>query len=246
MEERLLSRPRTRAGPDPGSSRSPRGRMSEIGKDIDAAVSRWMPDGERVFYNSRSGQTYWEKVDGSGEREPLLDARASGDGFFVPETWSLDGRMLIGWGRLTLGSGGGQSENGLTVLHLDPENPSEVKELIPIRDPMQRSSLSLSPDGRWLAYTETEAGRHAETRQIWVTSYPEGDKRLLVSTDYGDDVPIWSPDGKRIFFRRAGELMVVDVQTKPDLSASPSRPVLKFGGGGQARRVGGFLGSTEL
>ena len=55
----------------------------------------------------------------------------------------------------------------------------------------------VSPDGTWMAYLSTESGRD----EVYVRSFPNGGGRTLVSTDGGRE-PLWSRDGKLIFYRR--------------------------------------------
>lgn len=69
-------------------------------------------------------------------------------------------------------------------------------------------SASLSPDGRWLAYTvlpPTVANPEqtaSSAAQVWLAPLAEGEPRLLAR---GADVrlaPIWSPDGRSLIFQR--------------------------------------------
>ncbi len=92
---------------------------------------------------------------------------------------------------------------------------------------MQTFSPALSPDGRWLAYSEDEAGRVSETAQIYVTPYPAGGRRWLVSTD-GGLKPLWSPDGQRIYYHWSHALWAVDLQTQPDFRALEPRKIMDF------------------
>ncbi|HXV64811.1 MAG TPA: protein kinase, partial [Vicinamibacteria bacterium] len=64
---------------------------------------------------------------------------------------------------------------------------------------------AFSPDGRWLAYASTESGRD----EVYIRRYPSGE-RFAVSTDGGSG-PVWSPDGREIYFRGAGKLFAVSV-----------------------------------
>src|SRR6185503_6621282 len=54
---------------------------------------------------------------------------------------------------------------------------------------------ALSPDGHWLAYRSRVSGRD----EIYVERYPELGNRQVVSTD-GGTVPVWSKEGREIFF----------------------------------------------
>ena len=61
-------------------------------------------------------------------------------------------------------------------------------------------SPTLSPDGRWLAYE----WRRENKNNIYVDPFPPSGVHHQVTTDGGSN-PMWSPDGKRLFYvRRAG------------------------------------------
>ena len=69
---------------------------------------------------------------------------------------------------------------------------------------------SVSPDGKWLAYTSNESG----TYQIFVQPFPAGGGRWSISSEeaYGAK---WAPDGKTLYYFTPGRLMAVPVQTAP-------------------------------
>jgi eukaryotic-like serine/threonine-protein kinase len=78
-----------------------------------------------------------------------------------------------------------------------------------------------SPDGHWLAYTSDETGRP----EVYLDAYPTPGRRVQVSSDGGLH-PLWSRDGRRIFYRSGQRMMAVDL-TPGDLSTL-SRPRLLF------------------
>jgi hypothetical protein len=76
-------------------------------------------------------------------------------------------------------------------------------------------SPALSPDGRWLAYVATSD--QSVGRQVYVRPFPNvGDGIWLVSTGGGTE-PVWSHDGKTLFYRRLsdGMMMAADVAGAP-------------------------------
>jgi dipeptidyl aminopeptidase/acylaminoacyl peptidase len=64
--------------------------------------------------------------------------------------------------------------------------------------------ISLSPDGRWFAYTGNAKPNDDDqsNRDIYVAPVGEGEARLLTpdTFDWLDSAPAWSPDGTRIAF----------------------------------------------
>ena len=75
--------------------------------------------------------------------------------------------------------------------------------------PSEELSPSFSPDGRWLAYVSDESGRN----EVYVRPYPEHDPRVPISTDGGTE-PVWSRDGRELFFRKGVELFVVRMEVE--------------------------------
>ncbi len=75
---------------------------------------------------------------------------------------------------------------------------------------------SLSPDGRWLAYLSIETDR-----RILVKPFPNtGDGLWNVSVDQEGVQPLWSLDGRELFYRNVtSNLMVAQVETEPIFSS---------------------------
>jgi hypothetical protein len=62
---------------------------------------------------------------------------------------------------------------------------------------------------RWIAYASDESGRS----EIYVQSYPGDERRTLVSTA-GGMRPMWSPDGRELFYVSGDDMMAVEM--RPD------------------------------
>jgi serine/threonine-protein kinase len=77
-----------------------------------------------------------------------------------------------------------------------------------------------SPDGRWVAYSSTEAGR----ADIFVRSYPDGKITRQFSPDGGIE-PVWCGCGE-LFYRKGNQWMSSFVRTGPELGWDP--PKLAF------------------
>src|SRR5262249_28229869 len=69
-----------------------------------------------------------------------------------------------------------------------------------------------SQDGRWVAYVSDESGAN----EVYVAHYPEMTGRVIVST-HGGNWPVWSRDGRELFYRQGNAVMAVQVQTTPAL-----------------------------
>ena len=85
-----------------------------------------------------------------------------------------------------------------------------------IVSPTGEHSAVFSPDGRWMAYVANETGRP----QVYVSPYPVPDVKWLVSGEDGGGEPLWSPDGKELFYRIGDRVMAIPVQTRSTFKAS--------------------------
>jgi eukaryotic-like serine/threonine-protein kinase len=80
-------------------------------------------------------------------------------------------------------------------------------------------SPSLSPDGEWMAYVSDESG--ADEIYVRATEKPDTARRISAA---GGTEPVWSRDGREIFYRQADRMMVVPAVPGPSLSlGSPQR-----------------------
>jgi Tol biopolymer transport system component len=84
-------------------------------------------------------------------------------------------------------------------------------------------SAAFSPDGKWVAYTETDGGKPLPRRKIFVEPFPATGIRheLLRDGIENPNHPAWAPDGKTLYFNPG-----------PDLFKSVSvtaTPVFAFG-----------------
>jgi hypothetical protein len=64
----------------------------------------------------------------------------------------------------------------------------------------------VSPDGRWLAYTDNTSG----TTEAFITTYPRPGSRWQVSARGGQEVA-WSPDSRELYYRRDTQMFAVPV-----------------------------------
>lgn len=89
-----------------------------------------------------------------------------------------------------------------------------------------QNQATMSPDGRWLAYTSTET----PNPRIYVRPFPNiDDGKWLVSTGLGFD-PVWSPDGRELFWDNTQHIMVAQIETEPTFSARTPQPLLSTAG----------------
>ncbi|MEO8634677.1 MAG: protein kinase [Gemmatimonadales bacterium] len=173
---------------------------------------QWTADGRRVIYRgTRQGtrNLYWIPVDGSGNEERLTTKSGV---IQTPTSVSADGKTL-----LFDETGPDEPDGaGTWVLRLDGDHTP--RRLFPL--PFTGHDGQLSPDGRWVAYQSIVASRW----EIFVAPFSGAGERRLVSSDGGAE-PLWSRDGRELFFQSATRLMGVTVIPGATFSTSSPRVV---------------------
>ena len=161
----------------------------------------WTPDGE--FLAFRSGNTLaWTRSDGSGTLERLAGVSANAG----PWSFSADGKWLAFWPL--------QPGSDLWIVPVE-RTPGALRLGRPqplLQQAGSKGAPALSPDGRWLAYTSDESGSF----QIYVMPFaPQGTTRggkWQVSNE-GGSVPIWSHNGRDLFYQGPGRRVQVAAYT---------------------------------
>jgi Tol biopolymer transport system component len=163
---------------------------------------RLSPDGEKVAYAwTGPDDDRWDiyvKAVGPGTKPLRI---TEGQGSHVSPVWSPDGRQIAfvratadGAAIYVVPSLGGQERK---IIDLGGELYSAIGYLIP--------SLSWSPDGEWLAFSEKASAD--ESARIMRISLATLEKRPLTTPapgSLGDLEPSISPDGRLIAFVRSG------------------------------------------
>ena len=88
---------------------------------------------------------------------------------------------------------------------------------------------TVSPDGKWLAYTSNESG----TSQIYATAFPAGGGRVQISNAGGANAR-WSRDGRELFYFEPASKRVIAVKLDPaggELRASVPEPLFALQSG---------------
>jgi Tol biopolymer transport system component len=171
----------------------------------------WTRDGSRVVYISRQRDSQFvvsRRWDQAGETEVL--ARGP-----TPAFYEVAMGPAHGWSAVRTGLAPG----GSAILIAPTESLSARRPF----DAQARVAVTpkLSPNGRLIAYVATEAGR----REVFLKPVTGPDLRVAVSRVGGTE-PVWSPDGKTLYFRGLTNLMSVSVTERPTLAVSP--PVALF------------------
>jgi Tol biopolymer transport system component len=87
-----------------------------------------------------------------------------------------------------------------------------------------------SPDGHWVAYESNQSGGV----EVYVQPFPGPGPREQISTEQGES-PVWSRNGRELFYVSRNKLMAVTITTKPALTASKPQQLFEADGISQGR-----------
>jgi len=190
-----------------------RGSMTRLTFDDRSGTPSWTDEGRRVLYGSDvDGRSsfLWKLADGSDEGEPLVQFADSLPRF--PAGLTPSGELLP---FVTMGMAGTAQD----ILYWSRRDGSEhalastsAGENYPV----------LSHDGAWIAYVTDESG----VREVYVQAFPERRGRWQVSE--GGSCPIWSRDGRELFYVDGSTIRSVSVSTQPSFSSGPPRTVAEL------------------
>jgi hypothetical protein len=156
-------------------------------------------------------------VSGVGEERVLFQGKElSPWWYWGPDSvdWSPDGRHVI------FSTGQPDTAADLNVLTLDA--PAERAVTPFARTAFDELSGLFSPDGKWIAYTSNESGRH----EVYVQPFPETGAKVMVST-HGGSQPRWRGDGRELFYLTPDPTLMA-VPVKPDSPFSVGTPARLF------------------
>jgi serine/threonine-protein kinase len=168
----------------------------------------WSSDGKSLFYRcTRAGHRNIcrRRADGTGSEERLT---TNADFLQSPTSASTDGKWLIFY----QAGQGAQGGNDIWKMPLEGADHTPVPAVV---SPASEVNGQVSPNGQWIAYEAQVAGRF----EVWVQPFAKEGPRRPVSRDGGRS-PLWSRDGKELFFTTAAGDAVMVVSTD---SFSPPR-----------------------
>ncbi len=172
----------------------------------------WMPDGKRITFSSnRAGALNLFLMDADGLTAP--ERLTTSDNLQLPGAWSPDGAVLAYVEH--------HPQTGRDIWLLPYEHRNREGEPF-VDSPFDETAPAFSPDGRWIAYVSNQSGRN----EIWVRGVEARSQVTMISQQGGSE-PMWSRDGRELFYRSAEQLRSVGFTPGSPPRAGASRVVFE-------------------
>ena len=167
----------------------------------------WTSDGNRIAFQSdreKDRAIFWQRADGTGSAERLT--RPEQDEIHEPEAWSRKGDTLL----FTVTK---EKDVSLWMFSL------RTRRIAPVGNVKSSTPTGavFSPDDKWVAYAATEGSKTT----IYVQPFPPTgfSYELLGEGAEKPNHPLWSPDGKVLYFNPGpGQFSSVSVTTNPNFA----------------------------
>jgi hypothetical protein len=168
----------------------------------------WTPDGKHIAFRSwKAGvmSMWWMPSDRSAPEERLTNVgKRQGVVSFSPDM------RYVAFNQYD--TGGTASDVWMLPMQGDREPQPFIKSRF------NEGSAKFSPDGNWVAYCTNESNMF----EVFVQAWPGPGPKTQVSSEGGTD-PIWSRNGKELFYRNGDKMIAVAVTTAPVFTASKPR-----------------------
>ena len=178
-----------------------RATLTRLTSEWDNAVPIWAPSGREIAFSSaRAGayDLYKQAIDGVGTAEALVASPFTK----IPSSWSSDGAHIM------YHSLSGKTGGDLWVVALDGNR--EPEPFLSTRS--NELWGAFSPNGKWVAYQSDESGEF----EIYIRRFPGAADKRQVSTNGGTS-PVWSRNGRELFYRNGDQVIAVAVNTEGEL-----------------------------
>ena len=152
----------------------------------------WSRDGTRVLYASRD-DIYWKPASGATPEQRLFAMEHAQ----YPSALTRDGAPVF-----TDSHPANRSD--LWVMSKGGDRQSLLAT------PAGEVHPTLSPDDHWIAYTSDES----ERAEVQVRPFPNVDDGKWVVSMNGGVAPVWSPDGRELFYMNGTAMMSVAIDTR--------------------------------
>jgi len=183
----------------------PAGPLAQLATDLPLRMVAWDPGGSRLLMplgfdrerRGRHSQIWSRAADGGDEPSVQFDVTGTQVWAVAP---SAEGRRLA----LVLSTSADPTTPAYDIVLRAMEGDTT---LVPfVATAANDVAPSFSPDGRWIAYASNETGRY----EVYVRPQSGAGGRVQVS-DAGGGQPVWSADGRRLFYVTDSDLVAARV-----------------------------------
>jgi DNA-binding winged helix-turn-helix (wHTH) protein len=185
-----------------------------MGAAPDPAGGVWSPDGRMALIPSFRGELRFPNLfavarDGTGAVQRVLPSELGQ----YPASWP-SAQAPMAYAR----SGVRESGTDIGLLRFaaaEPATPGtdvpfRVKEDRVLRLPGDQTTPVVSPDGRWVAYIQDDAG----DRSLRVCALPECSVQAGVGFGNREQAPVWDGDSTTLYFRSGGDVWETRVEER--------------------------------
>ncbi|MFO0930333.1 MAG: PDZ domain-containing protein [Gemmataceae bacterium] len=159
--------------------------------------AKWSPDGKHIAYVSdRSGEDEVWLTTPDGRGQPVQLTR-DGDTYKYGLTWSPDSKKVL-W-----------TDKKLRISYVEVDTKKVVQ--VAKAPVWEIHDVVWSPDGRWLAWSQEEPN---EMTQVVLHSVATGKTSPVTEGRYNSGGPVFSGDGKFLFFVSARDFNPIYSQTE--------------------------------
>ena len=194
--------------------------MSRATYDRDGHDATWTPDGAHITYTSTKSGVFGVYRVRPGTAEPAESLLAS-PRLSYTGAWLRDGSGLV----TTANALRPNSRTDVAIVRNGGRGPIEPI----VATQFEEQFPSVSHDGRWLAYVSDLSGR----QEVYVRPLLGTGEQVLVSQGGGNE-PVWSADGRELFYRGTvdshGALMVASMRTSPSIAVIARRKLFETSG----------------
>jgi serine/threonine protein kinase/Tol biopolymer transport system component len=178
--------------------------LSRLGLDGDLHSPQWLADGERFLIgrdasDGSNRQVFEQRIDGAGALERVVRT----DFGSQAESVSVDGRFVA------ITHDDRRDRNDILILD---RQSGEIRPFL--ASEYDEDHPAFSPDGSLVAYAANDSGRS----EVYVRPFPGPGGKYAVS-NHGGTGPVWSRDGREIFYAEGDKLMRVPIDRAPRFAA---------------------------
>ena len=186
------------------------------GGTVEAFQMAWSPDGRRLALSGAADNTgvwsaFAQNVDGSGQIVPLGKPI---EGEIHVAGWLPDNVHVVAFTFTSAISG-----SSFIRIGLDGQQDTLFVDSGTV------ASARPSPDGRWLAYDSTASGNF----DVYIAPLSGSQRRVTVSHEPGSRNPVWSHNGRELYYLRDRSVLAVTIEPAGDtVKLGPERKLFEW------------------